>query len=153
MKKKIIKEGEEGEECIENKHITMGLSTVITVGIFIICLTWSASLLWNNDRSHEEKQDLRTEKIAKRDSTYFKKLNANVSLLLKRTENDSVDLKIIKNDNKIFKSLMSTIIRNQKGNADTIINQILRLYSHNYSKEEKKKWIAQLRQQNLLKEE
>lgn len=140
------KKNEEGEEpLIENKHITMGLSTVISVAIFVIGLTWTASMLWNNDKSHEEVQDIKTDRIAKRDSMYYKKINSNIALLLKRTENDSIELKTLKNDTRIIKALTTTIIRNQKVNSDTIINQILRLYSNNeYSQDEKKKLMATL---------
>jgi hypothetical protein len=150
MPKKESKEGE--EPLIENKHITMGLSTVISVAIFVIGITWTVSMLWNGDKDHEEKQDIKTDRIAKRDSIYYKRINSNIALLLKRTENDSIELKSLKSDTRTIKALTATIIRNQKVNSDTIINQILRLYSNNeYSQDEKKKLMATLIKLNQIK--
>ena len=125
--KKNIKEDE--EVPIEAKHIKMGIPTMIVVAFFIISTTWGASILWNNDRDHEDKQDHKTAHIAERDSAYFLKLEHNQEYLKQAHIRDSIIVqKMFEKINKMV-PLMDTIIRGQKKGLNTTLNLLRELYT------------------------
>jgi hypothetical protein len=130
MRKKANGNGDDEEPLIENKHITMGLSTVITIAIGLITLTWTASMIWNNDKSHEAKQDLKEEYHSKRDSIYLTELKRNVDFLKRMHSLDSIS--DLGRDNKLNKMipLLDTIIRGQKRGLNTTISLLRELYTN-----------------------
>jgi hypothetical protein len=125
--KKNIKEDE--EVPIEARHIKMGIPTMIAIAFFIISTTWGASILWNNDRDHEDKQDHKTAHIAERDSAYFLKLENNQEYLKQAHVRDSIrSEEMFKKVNKMI-PLLDTIIRGQKKGLNTTLNLLRELYT------------------------
>jgi hypothetical protein len=127
--KRNIKEDEE-EVPIEARHIKMGIPTMITIAFFIISITWGASIIWNNDKTHEDEQDSKNAYTAKRDSTYLTEIKRNVDFLKRMHTLDSIS--DATRDNRINKMipLLDTIIRGQKRSLNTTISLLRELYTN-----------------------
>lgn len=109
--------------------------------------TWFIAEYYYGDQIHESRQDYSVKRISHRDSLFQIEQIQKTTLLLHRSEQDSINLVKLNIGQENIKSLMAILIKQQKGNSDTIVNRLLKLYSITIN-DEKKKLIASILKKN-----
>jgi hypothetical protein len=125
-------------EGIFTKEARKIINWVLATALFVGAIVWTVSSFLYNDKAHEKTQDFSVKRISNRDSLYQVKMAIYINHLLLRSENDSNDLAKIKDSQCRMIASLAYLIRQQKGNPDTIVNRLLKLYGTTPNPEKKK---------------